>query len=59
MATRRHDVRRKLTTSGELAGIFLPRARELAARVAMEWPDAFEAAARPHLGERLNFSLPR
>jgi hypothetical protein len=49
---------RIMAASGELAGIFLPRARELAARVAMEWPDAFEAATRRHLRERLNFSLP-
>lgn len=48
---------RIIAASGELAGIFLPRARELAERVAMEWPEAFEAATRRHLRERLGFSL--
>lgn len=31
------------------AAIFLPRAKALAARIGMEWPDALEAAARTHL----------
>jgi predicted nucleotidyltransferase len=32
-----------------LAGIFLPRARRLAAQVGMEWPSTFEEATRRHL----------
>ena len=48
---------RIIAASGELAGIFLPRARKLASRVALAWPEAFEAATRRHLRERLNFSL--
>ena len=48
---------RIMAASRQLAGIFLPRARPLAAQVAMDWPEAFEAATRRHLRERLNFSL--
>lgn len=48
---------RILAASGELAAIFLPRARKLAAQIAMAWPEAFEAVTRRHLRERLNFSL--
>jgi hypothetical protein len=40
-----------------LARIFLPRARRLARRVGMVWPEAFEAATRRHLQERLGVRL--
>ncbi|HEY5107695.1 MAG TPA: hypothetical protein VII73_13155 [Caulobacteraceae bacterium] len=40
-----------------LAKIFLPRARRLAGRIGMVWPEAFEAATRRHLRDRLGVSL--
>ena len=40
-----------------LARIFLPRARRLARRVGMDWPEAFEAATRRHLQDRLGVTL--
>lgn len=40
-----------------LARIFLPRARRLAAKIGMAWPEAFEAATRRHLHEALGVVL--
>ena len=40
-----------------IARLFLPRARSLAARLDMDWPEAFEAATRRHLRGRLGMSL--
>jgi predicted nucleotidyltransferase len=40
-----------------LARIFLPRARRLAQRIGMVWPEAFETATRRHLKDRLGFTL--
>lgn len=40
-----------------LARIFLPRARRLAQRVGMDWPEGFETATRHHLRDRLGISL--
>jgi predicted nucleotidyltransferase len=42
-----------------VASIFLPRARLLAARIGMDWPDAFEAATRRRLKVALGLDLPR
>lgn len=41
----------------ELAAIFLPRARRLAGQIGLEWPEAFEAATRRHLRDRLGVEL--
>lgn len=41
-----------------LAQIFLPRARRLAQRVGMVWPEAFEKATRLHLKNRLGVTFP-
>ena len=46
-----------LAINVELAAIFLPRARQLAGRIGMTWPSAFEAATRRHLWERLGMSI--
>jgi hypothetical protein len=40
-----------------LARIFLPRARRLARRAGMDWPQAFETATRRHLKDRLDVTL--
>jgi hypothetical protein len=40
-----------------LAAIFLPRARQLAARTGTAWPSIFEAATRRSLQERLGLAL--
>ena len=40
-----------------LAAIFLPRARRLAARVSMAWPEALEAATRRNLKRRLDMDI--
>ncbi len=40
-----------------LARIFLPRARHLAQRVGLAWPEAFEEATRRHLKDRLGVTL--
>ena len=40
-----------------LAAIFLPRARRLADRIGMPWPQAFEDAARLHLELRLGMGF--
>ncbi len=41
----------------ELARIFLPLARGLAAEVGAEWPEAFEAATRKHLRAKLGAEI--
>ena len=41
----------------ELAAIFLPRAKRLAAQVGMAWPAVFEAATKRHLRERLGVAI--
>jgi predicted nucleotidyltransferase len=41
----------------QLAAVFLPRARSLAARVGATWPEAFEAATRRHLKAQLGVEL--
>lgn len=46
-----------ITASVSLAAIFLPRARRLATRIGAAWPEAFEAATRRHLEERLGLVL--
>jgi predicted nucleotidyltransferase len=40
-----------------IAGIFVPRAKALAARIGMEWPSALEAASRAHLKSQLDFEF--
>jgi predicted nucleotidyltransferase len=40
-----------------VARMFVPLARELAARIAADWPTAFEAATRRHLREHLGVEL--
>ena len=47
-----------LAANAALAATFLPRARQLARRIGMVWPEAFETATRRHLEDRLNFILP-
>jgi hypothetical protein len=42
----------------EVAAIFLPRARRLAAQIGMEWPQAFEDATRASLNRRLGVDMP-
>lgn len=39
------------------AGIFLPRARRLAADIGAAWPEAFEAATRRHLESKIGLRL--
>jgi hypothetical protein len=46
-----------IAASVSLAAIFLPRARRLARRIGAAWPEAFEAATRRHLEERLGVVL--
>ena len=46
-----------LGANAALAKIFLPRARRLAARIGMAWPEAFEAATRRHLQHHLGVWL--
>lgn len=41
-----------------LAAIFLPRARRLAERTGLQWPDRLEAACRAHLRRELGVELP-
>jgi hypothetical protein len=40
-----------------ISGLFLPRARRLAAETPAAWPQALEAATRRHLRQRLGFEL--
>jgi len=40
-----------------IANIFIPRARDLAARLGMEWPAALEEASRAHLKSQLDLEL--
>jgi len=47
-----------LAANLEIAAVFLPRARRLAARIGAEWPTAFEDATRRHLQARLGLLLP-
>ena len=47
-----------IAANNELAAIFLPRARRLAAEVGLEWPEAFEIATREHLARNLQVTLP-
>jgi hypothetical protein len=47
-----------LAAQNEIAAIFLPRARRLAAQIGMEWPAALETATRRHLQNNLNVTLP-
>ncbi|WP_274627655.1 hypothetical protein [Arvimicrobium flavum] len=42
----------------EHAAIYLPRARRLATKLGVEWPERFEAATRAHLGRELAIELP-
>jgi hypothetical protein len=42
-----------------LTGIFLPRARRLAARIGMDWPTAFEEATRRHLEKKIGLRWPQ
>lgn len=41
----------------QIAAIFLPRARRLAQRIGMAWPEAFEAATRRSLRARLGIAI--
>ena len=41
----------------EIAAVFLPRARRLAAEVGADWPAAFEAATRRHLEQRVGLTI--
>jgi predicted nucleotidyltransferase len=47
-----------IAANAEVAAIFLPRARRLAATTGARWPAAFEAATRRHLHERVGLELP-
>lgn len=47
-----------LAVNAAYARIFLPRARRLAAAIAMEWPERFEQATRRHLSATLGLDLP-
>lgn len=47
-----------VTADLALARVFLPRARRLAQRVGMDWPEAFETATRRHLADRLGVTWP-
>lgn len=47
-----------LASDLEIAALFLPRARELAAQVGATWPAAFEEATRRHLQRHLGLTLP-
>lgn len=42
-----------ITADRALARAFFPPARQLAARIGLDWPDAFEAATRRHLAATL------
>lgn len=46
-----------IAANQELAAIFLPRARTLAARTGTAWPTGFEAATKRRLVERLGLSI--
>jgi predicted nucleotidyltransferase len=46
-----------ITAHIALADLFLPRARALVERVGAAWPEAFEAATRRHLQDRLGVSF--
>jgi hypothetical protein len=46
-----------LESNRALAAIFLPRARRLAARVSMVWPEDLETATRRNLQRRLNLDI--
>lgn len=47
-----------IAANAEVAAIFLPRARRLAAAAGADWPEAFEAATRRHLRRRVGLDLP-
>jgi predicted nucleotidyltransferase len=55
MAANRDSV---LAAQGYLMSVFLPRAKRLAADIAMEWPAAFEEATRRHLEAKLGLAWP-
>lgn len=38
---------------GEMADVFIPRARAMTERLGIKWPEAFHPATRRHLRERL------
>jgi hypothetical protein len=46
-----------IAANAEVAAIFLPRARRLAAEIGATWPTAFEAATRRHLQERVGLAI--
>jgi predicted nucleotidyltransferase len=46
-----------ITANVALAELFLPRARQLAGRIGMTWPEAFEAATRRHLRVGLDLTF--
>jgi predicted nucleotidyltransferase len=46
-----------LTADKALAAVFLPRARALAAKIGMAWPDSLEQATRRHLKAELGLEI--
>lgn len=47
-----------IAANAEVAAIFLPRARRMAAVTGADWPEAFEAATRKYLREGVGLELP-
>jgi predicted nucleotidyltransferase len=46
-----------IAANGEVARLFLPRAKTLAGQLGVEWPAAFEAATREHLWSTLSLEI--